>query len=182
MTPEQLFLKAYQNLCDSGYFNEIEYFRGIKPLSEQDSTSFFIEYVWCVLNAGMKEQIARKIFENFMENLDLNKIKHLGKRRAIQRAMIEHEQWFENLQKTPDKINFLESLPWIGPITKYHLARNIGIDTVKPDRHLVRLAKEYGFSSPNELCKAIQKTIPEKLGVIDVILWRYCNLNLDISV
>jgi endonuclease III len=125
----------------------------------------------------MKEQVARKIFDRFFEKMDLDQIKHGGKRNAINEAIYQYEDWFDQLKRSEDKIEYLDSLPWIGPITKYHLARNIGIDTVKPDRHLVRLAKRYGYNSPLELCKEIQKTIPESLGVIDLILWRYCNLN-----
>lgn len=177
----ELFFNAHHTICEAGYLWEIEYVRNIKNIKEQDAVSFFREYTWVVLNTGMKEQIARKIFENFMEKLDLNKIGHLGKRAAIQRAILEYDQWFDQLQEAKEKIGYLESLPWIGPVTKYHLARNIGIDTVKPDRHLVRLAKKYGFSSPLALCQAIQNIVDEKLGVIDVILWRYCNLNPDIS-
>lgn len=177
MTPNELFLIAYHSVCENGYFDEIEYFRNNKPFEDQDSTTFFLEYVWTVLNAGMKEQVARKIYNVFIEKLDPSKIGHLGKRRAIQEAINNYEIWFDQLQRANNKIDYLETLPWIGPVTKYHLARNIGIDTVKPDRHLVRLAEEYGFASPLELCKEIQRTIPEKLGVIDVILWRYCNLN-----
>lgn len=177
MEPTQFFIKANEYLCSHGYEWEIEYVRSIKPLNEQDSITFFREYVWVVLNAGMREQVARNIFNKFMEKMDLDKIRHIGKRSAIRSAIYEYEKWFEQLQKSENKIEFLDTLPWIGPITKYHLARNIGIDTVKPDRHLVRLAEGYGYKTPLELCQEIQKTIPEKLGVIDLILWRYCNLN-----
>lgn len=172
----QLFITAYNTVCENGYSWEIDRVRHIKPLSEQEPIIFFIEYVWVVLNAGMKEQVARKIFNLFLEDLNLNKIGHLSKRSAIQTALTSYEKWFSELQKAENKLSYLESLPWIGPITKYHLGRNIGIDTVKPDRHLVRLAEKYGYASPLELCQDIKKEFSEPLGVIDVILWRYCNL------
>lgn len=75
-----------------------------------------------------------------------------------------------------DKISALEELPWIGGITKYHLARNMGLDCVKPDRHLVRLAERYGFEDPHLMCNYLAKQFKERVGTIDVILWRYCNL------
>jgi hypothetical protein len=138
---------------------------------------FFNEYVWCVLNAGMKEQVARKIYERFMSMGNLETVGHLGKRAAIKRGLEEYPQWFRLLQSVPDKIEYLETLPWIGKITKYHLARNIGIDCVKPDRHLVKLAKSFGYETPLKMCEDIQRNVPyERLGTIDIILWRYCNL------
>jgi hypothetical protein len=39
-----------------------------------------------------------------------------------------------------ERLEYLGSLPWIGAITKYHAARNFGVDCVKPDIHLTRLA------------------------------------------
>lgn len=125
----------------------------------------------------MKNQVAQKIYNEFMINKDLTKIGHSGKRAAIDNGLKNHRKWFAELQASKDPIQYLETLPWIGPITKHHLARNIGIDAVKPDRHLIRLSQMFGFSSPLELCKHIQTVVPEPLGVIDVILWRYCNLH-----
>lgn len=177
----ELFIKAHEFVIASGYEYEIEYVRGIESLEKQTSTNFFIEYVWVVINSGMREQQARGIFHRFMQKLDTSVIRHMGKRAAIEEALKHHEEWFSQLLKEEDKLTYLETLPWIGKITKYHLARNIGIDTVKPDRHLTRLAKKYGYDSPLEMCIDIQKMISEKLGVIDVILWRYCNLKRGVN-
>ena len=70
---------------------------------------------------------------------------------------------------TPDK---LQLLPFIGPITKNHLARNIGIlDVVKEDLHLVRIGKHWGFNSGLELCKKIKEQYDLPLGIIDLIFW-----------
>ena len=175
----EFFYKANDYITKKGFQWEIDFVRNIKPLSEQEDWYFYYQYVWVVLNAGMKEQIARKIFDRFFEEKRFEIIGHLGKRAAIKDAALHYKEWFVNLQSftlQSAQLNYLESLPWIGPTTKYHLARNIGIDCVKPDRHLVRLAKEYGFNSPSEMCKEIAEIIPEKIGVIDMILWRYCNL------
>ena len=70
-------------------------------------------------------------------------------------------------------VDMLEELPGVGPITKFHLAKNIGlVDEAKPDLWLVRFAG---------VCEA---TVPELVGylsekyrlprlTVDVILWRY---------
>ena len=176
MDIDDYFRAAYNRVIVAGYLDEIKWCRDRPPFEKCTPEIFFREYVWCVLNAGMKEQIARKIFEKFMANKDPLVVGHLGKRKAIQRAMREYPNWFAAVQRSADPIEYLKTFPWIGDITKYHLARNIGFDCVKPDRHLVRLAEHFKFNSPLEMCEAIRELIPEKLGVIDVVLWRDCNI------
>jgi hypothetical protein len=173
------YYMAYDAVICSGYANEIDYIDSLKPIEEQDTHTFFLEYVWVVLNAGMKEQVARNIYNRYCENFDIIFIRHPTKKKAIKHMFDNYIPTFEGLLNADDKINHLETLPWIGPITKYHLARNIGIDTVKPDRHLVRLAKMFGFDTPMKMCEHIQKDNGTKLGTIDVVLWRYCNLYPD---
>lgn len=187
MTEDRDIFKHYQQahnrVVQAGYQHEINWCRDMTSFDECTSERFFAEYVWCVLNAGMKEQVARKIYNKFMEMGDWTTIGHAGKREAVKKGIEMHDSWFRILKATPDKIEYLESLPWIGKITKFHLARNIGIDCVKPDRHLVRLAKHYGFSSPLRMCQEIQRFVPyERLGTIDVILWRDCNLRGLVNV
>lgn len=171
------FMDAYDFLIDHGYGDEIRWAETLKPLDEQTEETFFQEYVWVVLNAGMKEQVARKIYKRFMEARDLAVIRHEGKREAVEQALEHGSEWYSRLLEAEDKIAYLETLPWVGPITKYHLARNLGIDCVKPDRHLVRLAKRFGYPSPDALCRAIQSQFTwNRIGTIDLVLWRYCNL------
>lgn len=181
----EFFYTAFEAVSRSDYAFEMDYVDHIEPIEKQTEDNFFLEYVWVVLNAGMKEQAARGIFERFCQsirggNIDFDIIRHPSKRKAIEKTFNHYILHFQNLQAIHGdnaKIEFLETLPWIGPITKYHLARNIGIDTVKPDRHLVRLAEQFGYKSPLEMCRDIQDNIYyTKLGTIDVILWRYCNL------
>lgn len=171
------YQRAHNRVVAAGYQSEINWCRDMTTIEQCTPKQFFEQYVWCVLNAGMKEQVAGKIYARYFEKLDPTTIGHLGKRAAIVKAVENYPEWFGKLKTTPYKIEYLQSLPWIGPITKYHLARNIGIDCVKPDRHLVRLAKYYGFDSPLAMCEEIQRFIPyERLGTIDIILWRDCNL------
>jgi len=75
-------------------------------------------------------------------------------------------------------MNFLQTLPYLGKITSYHLARNIGLDVAKPDRHLTRLSAEYGFTTAQEMCEFIAKNVGERIGTVDVILWRAINLGI----
>ena len=116
----------------------------------------------------MREQVARTIYQKVFTTHDPMVIGHPGKRAAVQRAFQEYDVWFDTLLKADDKLAYLESLPWIGPTTKYHLARNIGIDCVKPDRHLKRLAQRFGYATPDDLCRDIMNEVGGRLGMIDL--------------
>ena len=169
---------AQDRVISAGYQDEINYIRSLK-FEECTADRFFEEYVWCVLSSGMREQVVRKISDNYFEKRDPLVIGHLGKRKAIEIGSKKYVQWFEELHCSKEPIEYLQTLPYIGKTTKYHLARNIGIDCVKPDRHMVRLAEYFKFENPLEMCLEIQKFIPhEKLGIIDYILWRDCNLRM----
>jgi 3-methyladenine DNA glycosylase/8-oxoguanine DNA glycosylase len=69
---------------------------------------------------------------------------------------------------------FFRSHPFIGPVTQYHLARNLGFNVVKPDVHLVRLAKKFSFEDADALCSAISREVGLRKGLVDLVLWRYC--------
>jgi hypothetical protein len=76
-------------------------------------------------------------------------------------------------QITRNPINTLQKLPYIGPITALHLAKNIGFNTSKPDRHLERLRKYFSFKDTNSLCKLLSKETGHDINLVDLILWRY---------
>lgn len=40
------------------------------------------------------------------------------------------------------------------------------------------LAARFGYTSPDTLCRAIQAEVGMRLGTIDFVLWRYCNLGV----
>jgi hypothetical protein len=174
--------------------------RGINEVSDQgewaeqirfeeiDNGRFFMEYVWVVINSGFRYRVAKMIYDKWKNTPnDFSMIRHPLKRRALEIGFREFPKWFEELKtkKTDqEKIEYLETLPHIGKITKYHLARNIGIDCAKPDRHLVRLAMEFGFENNDEvhvqeMCKYISGITGDRIGKVDVILWQFCELFPD---
>jgi len=68
----------------------------------------------------------------------------------------------------------LTELPGIGPVTKDHLAKNIGlIDTAKPDVWLIRAAKTCKASGVAELVEFLHEQTGETRHVIDVAIWTY---------
>lgn len=67
----------------------------------------------------------------------------------------------------------LQVLNMIGPKISLHLGRNIGIDSVKDDIHLTRLADKFGFTTAEELCTKLSEEHNMKKGIIDLCLWYY---------
>lgn len=169
--------QAKQDVIQKGYKREIDIVEE-RHLNDITPEIFQKEYVYVVCNSGMKNQVAEKIFQNYVYKGN-KVINHPGKWEAIKTSERQYKHWFDMLcsKKTDiDRVEYLESLPWIGKITKYHLARNLGIDCAKPDRHLTRMAKICGFDDVQLMCKEISDKTGDRIGTVDVVLWRYCNL------
>ncbi len=67
----------------------------------------------------------------------------------------------------------LQDFPYIGPVTAWHLAKNLGYDDAKPDRHLCRMSEGFGYADPHHLCAAISEITGDPRNVVDIVLWRY---------
>jgi len=178
---EKDMIKFYtfaKKVCISeGFKEEIDMVesRTLDKISEKD---FFREYVFVVCNSGMKNKIATKIFKKYFE-IGLDAINHPGKKAAISQLEIYYKEWFNILQsmKTDkDRLGLMNILPFIGNITKYHLARNLGIDCAKPDRHLQRIANHFKYNDVQTMCSYISNETGDRIGTVDVVLWRAMQL------
>ena len=173
-------------VMDTEFRKEVEHVQQL-DFNKTTANDFMSQFCFVVLNTGMKNQVAQKMFDKLVDSgWNPETINHEGKRNAVIKAINNYTVWFDELKaiKTTttmrSRIEFLQTLPFIGKITKYHLARNIGLDCAKPDRHLVLLAKKFEYDTPRGMCEMIAQRFDEKVGVIDVILWRYCDLNPDV--
>lgn len=178
----QLTTEWYQKLRETiislGYAREIEWAQSIQPVS--NDLDFWTEYAWVVLNSGMKNQIAQKIWNKVRPAVLGGKsassvFGHKGKAMAIDGVYAKRAQWFNEYLKAEDKLAFLEAMPWIGGITKYHLAKNYGMDCAKPDRHLVRISSTEGTFA---LCSRLAQATGDRIGTVDLVIWRAANLGL----
>lgn len=181
MTPDE-YLCLKEALIRAGYKKEITWAETVKP--PQTPLGFFHEYAWVVLNSGMKNQVARSIWYGVLGALERNwtvraVFNHPGKSAAIQEAWDNREKLFQEYRSQPTAklLDWLQALPWIGPITKFHLAKNLGLDFCKPDRHLVRLAGRHG-KTPEELCGELARATGDRIGTVDLVIWRAANLGL----
>jgi len=186
-TPPDLidfYAEAREFVVRAGYFWELETVQN-RYFKDMDSAAFLEAYVFCVFNVGMKNQVAQIMFDRFCgSECDPKTIGHPYKREAIRTALEKFPEWWGgllNCSTDMERVEFLDTLPMIGAITKYHLARNLGMDVAKPDRHLVRLIKQFQFGNVQEMCKFVADVTDDRIGTVDVVLWRAANLGFDLN-
>jgi hypothetical protein len=110
----------------------------------------------------------------------LNHFNHYQKIKAIiEIAKKIAEVGFDDSLKSLETrgISYIKEFPFMGPATSHHLAKNIGFDVAKPDRHLLRVANTAGYTTPDELCLDLSKIVDDDIRTIDLVIWRYATLN-----
>jgi hypothetical protein len=188
------YLSAKTTVIENGYWPEVLALASVKS-SELTEVSFLREAAWVVLSAGLSEIVVRRKFEAvstaFLRWQSAELIRRYSakciedalpafgnhrKLRAIARiAEIVADAGFDAFRTglLDNPIEGLMALPFMGPATSRHLAKNIGLDVAKPDRHLVRLAAAAQYSSADELCQRISWVVGDSVSMIDTVLWRY---------
>lgn len=190
------FAKNY--IIKKGYANEVDWQDELK-LDYITEQKFLEEFSWVVLASGMNDKVVRKLFPrikkamlNFKSSEAIFKqrkkclkkclevINHPGKIAAI---LFTAEYIYVNsfdvlkLKIVEEGVNFIQMFPYMGKATSFHLAKNIGLDVAKPDRHLIRISNILGYENPNGLCQDLSNRIHEKKSLIDLVLWRYATLD-----
>ena len=199
MTPDlasalSVFSMASDYVRAAGLDAEVEWQRRTN-LDRFTETELLRESAWVILCTGFREAIVRRIFghislcfcdwesssaivaadpackiaarSSFRNEAKLNAIFGV--------AAFVHELGFQVFKTSvvSEPIRQLRRLPFIGPVTVWHLAKNLGLNVAKPDRHLVRLSNGLGFRDTEEFCSAIAEVSGEDVKVIDLIIWRY---------
>lgn len=187
-----------EKMCEDLYAKELEYFRGLK-LEDITLEIFWSEYIWCVYVSGFRAstisekfddlkaiyddplelatQNPGEIWDNGVKNVFANEQKFISIYKTACILWKYHQKykgssWFYYFKKDYlSNIDDMIKLPYIGPVTSYHLARNVGFDAVKPDVHLVRLSDFFSYKDPQTMCLLLSKKYKERLGVVDLILW-----------
>lgn len=195
---KEAFLFASSFVSKNGYSSEIKWQESVSidQLCEQ---VFLREYAWVVLAAGFREAILRRKFpaisncffwwgsaEEIANNSQscvqsaMRVFKHQAKMKAIAQtaSLIAREGFlsFKNkLNAAP--IATLQGLPYVGNVTKYHLAKNIGIDVAKPDRHLTRIAQLFDYPTAQMFCEEIAREVGTRVAVVDLVFWRFATIH-----
>jgi len=179
---------------ERGFHREAEWQKSLvfENLTESE---FLRESAWVILCSGFNESIVRKhfsyislCFHDWMsaraicedravcESTALTAIRHAGKMSAIcSISKSVDSEGFGNLKERiwNCPIDTLRRLPYIGEITVWHLAKNIGFPVAKPDRHMQRLSKTLGYGDVQHLCADLSMLTGEEIPVVDITLWRY---------
>jgi len=192
------YLLAKGIVIDEGFGSEIAWQNEVR-LAKLNETAFLREAAWVVLSSGMRETVIRGKFPAFSQAFHnwtsaeqisdgaedcrqraLRVFAHRGKVDSIidiaGRIVREGFDSFKN-KIDSEGVVFLQSLPFIGPATSFHLAKNVGLDVVKPDRHLVRVCALAGYKTPTDFCEEISNIVGDRLAVVDLVVWRYATIN-----
>lgn len=192
------YLFAKTIVVDEGFRNEIIWQSNLR-FDELNESTFLREIAWVVLTCGMKESVIRQRFDLFSEcfynwesakkiTSNREKCQHLAlnifnnKQKVV--AIINAADQVENVGFKKfkrmieiDPITTLQKFNYIGPITVYHLAKNIGLPVAKPDRHLVRIAQMENYLDVQTFCKDISKLSGDPIPVVDIVFWRFATID-----
>lgn len=185
MTPK-VFRHLLEKVCAAGYMQEVEWARNIETCESVDDLAW--EYIWVVCNSGMKNTVAEMIFRDRVRPALLNGqpvikfFKHANKAKAIENAWQDRRKLFKAYQQKRAEGNdavleWCGSLFMIGAITKFHLAKNLGVDVAKPDVWLQRVADDTG-ETVEDLCQRLAQDTGERVAVVDTVIWRACERGL----
>jgi len=170
------FAAIDQAVRDAGYADAIDWSEN--AVAPANAKAFAREAIYVICNSGMANRVAVPIFDKCMLALQNDQsvtrvFGHPGKSAAIDDIWRRRKYLFGQYRQSDDPIEFFVTLPWIGNITKFHLAKNCGVDVAKPDVHLNRLAELENVTA-QELCERLATETGYRAATIDLILWRAC--------
>lgn len=165
----------------AGYGRDIDWSEQLAPPTTPDV--FALEAAYVIINSGMRWTVALGIWERVRPLLEAGlpitgsgAFKHPGKVAAIDRIWADRAALcasYLTLETDEARLAFLEALPWVGPITKFHLGKNLGLDVAKPDRWLARLAAIHQ-QPVQAFCRSLAEASGDQVVVVDTVLWRVC--------
>lgn len=170
------FARIERAVSAAGFEDIIAWTEALVAPSNADA--FASEAIYVICNSGMRNSVATPVFRRCMDALAqglsaMAVYKHPGKAPAIDEIWAKRHALFEEFCFVTDKVEFCADIPWIGPVTKYHLAKNFGVDTAKPDVHMERLALREATTT-ERLCKRLSRQTGYRVATVDSILWRAC--------
>lgn len=145
----------------------------------KDAENFALEAIFVICNSGMKNTVAQRIYDRIVDAIGggtgsaHDVFGHRGKASAIDTIWARQDRLFAEYMAADDKVEFCATLPWIGQITKYHLAKNFGAQVAKPDVHLQRMADREGCTA-QQLCERLAMESGYRIATVDLLLWRAC--------
>lgn len=175
LTVEQ-FRQLELVLLNNGYRDIVEWTEGLRP--PRNAKEFALEAIYVICNSGMRFSVANGIYWKCVRALRRRQsatsvFGHPGKAPAIDTIWKNRRVLFTAYETAENKVAYCAELPWIGPVTKFHLAKNLGLDFAKPDVHLLRLATAER-TTVVDLCERLAGQTGYRVTTIDSVLWRAC--------
>lgn len=194
------YVDAKDVIIGEGFESELDWQQEL-DFAKSEESDFLREAAWVILSSGMQETTIRTKFPEIMtaflgfnnatdivDNANqcradaMESFGHTGKIDAIIsmafRVVMDGFETIKNLTNHYG-VKYLQSFDFIGPATSYHLAKNLGLNVAKPDRHLSRVAEVSGFGSVAELCEKISKITGDSVPVVDLVIWRFATIRSD---
>jgi hypothetical protein len=189
-----VFETAWKHINISDLDVELEWQRSLQ-FEAFTETDLLRETAWVILCSGFKESIVRRAFDYISlcfcdwESAELI-VEHRVSCYSAAMASFRNERKLNAIVQSAQRISRvgfevlkneillspleeLKLFPQIGPITVLHLAKNLGLNVAKPDRHLARLSQQLGYRCASDLCEDISIATGEQVNVVDLALWRY---------
>jgi hypothetical protein len=172
------YLRIRKSVTDTSEGDElVQYYQNLTRPTDADQMAENLAFV--VLASGWKYESAKQKFDPVMRALRSGSpvhpgaFGHLGKSQAIETIWRDRSRLFAELQQVSDDDELLEwcsQLPWIGDVTKYHAAKDLGADVAKPDIWMDRIATIAG-ESVQTLCRRLANATGDRVATVDVVLW-----------
>ena len=193
----RLYLDAKACVEAAGFSAEIDAYWTAPggPFSERE---FLQEAAWVILSCGLSEQVVRQCFPRVTRafcdwesahaivcHAERCRRRALGAFRnrrkinailTVARHVVGQGIASVRASLVVDGPDALLHLPFFGPATSKHLAKNLGMAVAKPDRHLLRIAAAIGYESVDNLCSDIAAMTGHPVGAVDHVLWRHAAL------
>jgi hypothetical protein len=190
----KLYKTAKQLVIDEGYLGELAWQDSL-AFSSFTESDLLREAAWVILCSGFRESVVRRHFDfislcfcdwesaavicRYAGHCRATALTRFANERKIHAILatakhirtIGFEQFKACILQAP--IDALKTLPFIGEITSFHLAKNLGFSTAKPDRHLRRLAAFLGYSDAASLCRELSEYSGDSVQLVDLVLWRF---------
>lgn len=175
MTIDEYYKYKNIMLSDKDWGHQIEWAENVSMPDSADNMA--MELIFVICNSGMHHKAARSMYEKIKKQIEINRPPSTGTNHQGKGGGMDHiwnnrfilygeAVWLGGT----DLVEWCGNLPWIGKITKYHAAKNLGADVVKPDRWLERIAEKYN-TTPYKLCKKISDKSGDRIGTVDLVLW-----------
>lgn len=155
----------------------VEFYETAEPPATPED--FALEACWVVLNSGFRNTVANKLWPTLWPAVQRGDgaavFRNARKVRAMEtlwrdRARLHAECLNKIAEGTEAFVAWCRTLDGFGAIIPFHLAKNFGLPTAKPDVWLQRLADDCGEST-QALCLRLAGATGDRIGTVDFVWW-----------